>query len=714
VSPLRLVPLLLAASASAQDAAAPVQRLDPVVLTVGGAERRAFDTPFSVSVLQADDLRGAGPMVNLSEALARLPGVQALNRHNMAQDQQLSSRGFGARASFGVRGLRLYTDGIPASSPDGQGQVSHFDLAGASRVELLRGPFSALYGGSSGGVIALTSSAPKRAQVSVEGDAGSAGLRQLRASVATPLPQGFSLRAQLGRFELDGFRPQSSASRRLLTARLGWQGEQDHLTLHLNDLAQPALDPLGLTRAQFNANPDQTQAIALPQQALGEPDRFNTRKDTAQRQAGLGWRHRFNEAGALSEARVSAYAGRRAITQWQSIPVATQAAANHPGGVIDFERRYQGLDVRVSGQWPQLHWVLGLALERAEEDRRGFENLIGSGENLQLGVTGRLRRDEANQQLSREAYTQLEWRVADDWALLAGLRGGTLRYRVDDRYVVGTNGDDSGTRRYRFANPVLALQWKPAERLRAYLSLGRGFEAPTLNELAYRADGSSGLNPELRAQRSRQWEAGVKAQGESWRFDAALFEARTADEIGIASNRGGRASFRNVGRTLRRGLELSAQWQLHPTWTLQASGTLLDARYRDAFAVCAAPPCSAPSLPVAAGNRIAGTAPRSGYLELAWRPRADREVALEARAQGALVVDERNSDAAAGHGLVHVRWLERWPLPGGATLELLLRGENLFDRRVAGSVIVNEANGRFFEPGPGRQGLVSLRVVAPF
>ena len=135
--------------------------LPTVVVSGSVAERRLDEAPYAASVIDADTLRGAGPMINLSEALNRVPGLTANNRQNYAQDLQLSSRGFGARAPFGVRGLRLYTDGIPATMPDGQGQVTHFDLASAARVEVLRGPFSALYGNSSGGVIALVS-APVR------------------------------------------------------------------------------------------------------------------------------------------------------------------------------------------------------------------------------------------------------------------------------------------------------------------------------------------------------------------------------------------------------------------------------------------------------------------------------------------------------------------------------------------------------------------------
>lgn len=692
--------------------AAPAER---VVITASGAERRLFDLPYAVGTVDAEQLRAAGPMVNLSEALARVPGLVVANRSNYAQDLQINSRGFGARASFGVRGIRLYADGIPASGPDGQGQVSHFDLAGAQRIEVLRGPFSALYGSSSGGVISLVGQGATERRVLLDGDAGSAGLRQVRVGVEAPLPGGFDLRAQLGRFEADGFRPQAEVTRTLGNLRLGWQGPRDRVVAVLNALDQPALDPLGLTRAQLAQDPDQTTSVALPQSAPGQPG-FNTRKSTAQTQGGLHWKHRFDDAGALKESLVTAFAGRRAVTQWQAITVAAQqASTRQPGGVIDFDRDYRGIDGRLVWRWAldqerALQLVAGLSSERSDEDRRGFENFIGSGSTQLLGVTGALRRDERNRADTRDAFAQAEIDLGAQWVATLGVRDGRVRFRSDDRYIVGPNGDDSGTLEHRYTNPVAALQWRAAPGLQLYLSAARGFESPTFGELAYRPDGQPGFNTALLPQTSRQWELGAK-----WRetslglaLDAALFEARSEDEIGVATNQGGRQTFRNVGRTQRQGVELDLRWRLSPQWRAQLAATWLDASYSDGFLVCAAVPCAAPTLVVAAGNRIAGTLSRTAFAELAWTPRRDLEFALEARGQGRLPVNDLNSDFAAGFGLLSLRGLWRVEA-GGGRLELLTRLDNLADRRVAGSVIVNEGNARFFEPAPGRTALLSAR-----
>ncbi len=702
-----LRPTLLAALAATLLASpAMAQRpVETIVISGNGTERRAFDAPFAVTVINADALRDAGPMVNLSEALTLVPGLVANARNNYAQDLQLSSRGYGARASFGIRGLRLYSDGIPATMPDGQGQVAHFDLAGAQRVEVLRGPFSALYGSSSGGVLSVVSAPPTQRRWSLDLDAGADGFRQQRLVAEAPLAAGWHVRALASGLRTAGPRPHSAAERTLANVRLGRSTEADTLTLVLNHAEQPAQDPLGLTRAQFEADPQQT-ATQAPQ--------FNTRKSARQTQAGASWRHRFSGDGALRELQAAAYAGRRAVTQWQAIPVATQAAPAHPGGVIDFERDYGGADLRAVWRWAGgTQLVAGLNVEQQDEDRRGYENFIGTT----LGVSGALRRQESSRLRNTDVYAQAEQPLGAGFTATAGLRHGRLQLSTQDAYL--RNGDDSGSQRLHYTNPVAALQWAPAGGgWNLYVSAGRGFETPTLGELAYRPDGAPGLNSALRAQSSRQVEMGTKWRAPALNLQAelALFDARTNDEIGVLTNAGGRSAFQNVGRTQRRGAELAVRWQPHPAWRVQAAATTLSARYLDAFTACTGVPCTTTQgrVTVAPGGRIAGTQPRSAALQLAWAPPGTgREIGLELRQQGAVAVNDRNTDFAPSATTAALRASQALQL-GAGTLTLRARVDNLSGRPYVGSVIVGDANGRFFEPVTGRAWLLQAQWQQPF
>lgn len=688
---------LAACCALADQAAA-----DAVVISGSLTERAVRDAPYAIGVVDREQIRQSGPMINLSEALAGVPGILVQNRSNFAQDLQISSRGFGARAGFGVRGLRIVSDGLPATGPDGQGQVSQFDLAGAQRIEVLRGPFSALYGNSSGGVIALVSAPVDENAIRFDTDAGGFGLRQNRLSLQARDPSsGVEGTASWSQAEIDGFRPHSGAVKQQGFARAVWRGRRDEVTLLAGYLNQPADDPLGLSRAQWTLGPKQTAAQAL---------QFDTRKTLEQAQLGFTWRHRFDD-GALRETRLSAYGGQRDVAQWLAIAAAAQAPARHGGGVIDFARRVEGFEWRARWAWSDVGLVAGLALDRQRDDRRGYENFTGSGSTASVGVVGRLRRDERNDADARDAYAQAEWRFQPRWMATAGLRVGEVSLRTRDAYL--SNGDDSGRWPFTYANPVLGLRWEASPRLNLHWSAGRGFESPTLSELAYRADGLGGFNTALQAQISTQAEIGAKWRSELGSLDLALFEARTANEIGVASNAGGRSAFQNVGRTLRRGLEWGATWRMDPQWQARLAATFLWATYQDRFLTCEGVPCTLPTAVVDAGNRIAGVPRHAGHAEVLRRDPRWGDVALEWRAVGAVAVNDRNSDFASGHGLLALRWHRRWPAGAGWRLESLLRLENALDRAHAASVIVNEANGRFFEPGVPRHLLLSLRLSRP-
>ncbi|MBX3635000.1 MAG: TonB-dependent receptor [Rubrivivax sp.] len=682
---------------------------EQVVITGSAAERRIVEAPYAIGTVDAETLRAAGPMLQLSEALARVPGLQVATRNNFAQDLQVASRGFGARATFGVRGLRLYTDGIPATMPDGQGQIAHADLAGAARVEVLRGPFSVLYGNSSGGVVSVIAAPVRERTVDGALDLGSFGLRQARVGLALPLAggddaPGNDLRLGAAAMRIDGFRPHSAAERRLVHLRLGLQpgGGRDRFVLVASHHEQPAQDPLGLRREDFDADPRRTAP---------EAQQYDTRKLARQSQAGASWRHRFDD-GALREVQAAAWAGRRSVVQWLAIPATTQANPRHGGGTIDFDRLYGGAELRAVWRWERVELQAGAQHERQDDDRRGYLNHTGPVDQPVYGRTGEPRRDERNRARGSDVFAQVEWAAAPAWWISGGLRAGRVELSADDRYL--SNGDDSGARRFDHANPVLGLRWQASPALTLHASAARGFETPTLGELAYRPDGSGGFNTDLRPQLSRQAEAGAKWRSGPWQADLALFTTATRDEIAVASNSGGRASFRNIGRTARRGAELALGWEPAAAWRMTLAATLLHAELRDAFLACAGVPCAAPSLPVPAGRRIAGTQRASGFAEVAWRPGGLGEFALELRGQSRTAVDDTNSDFAPGFAVWNLRWLGRAEIGGGLAAELLARVDNVADRRHAGSVIVGEGNRRFFEPGAPRSMLLSLRLAQAF
>jgi iron complex outermembrane receptor protein len=668
----------------------------PSIVITGRRPDAQFELPLAADRLEADDIQSLRPKVDLSESLAAVPGLAVQNRQNFAQDLQISSRGFGARATFGARGLRFFVDGIPATLPDGQAQISHLDLESVGRIEVLRGPFSVLYGNAAGGVVAAFTEERERPMLSADLTLGAFGLH--REGVKAEGASGalhYTVSGAL--LTTDGPRPHSAAERGNANLRLRTVlDERTQLTLIANTLALNAKDPLGLTHAQFDADPRQTDASA-PQ--------FDTRKQVDQTQAGMLWERRLTNGDRVQ---AMVYGGTRHALQFQALPAGAQKPPTSPGGVIDLQRDYGGTDLRYTheGGSPEQPWRLaaGVALDRLHEQRQGFNNFIGP----QLGVRGALRRDETNEADALDPYLQLEWQAAPPWLWLAGLRGSTVEVRSDDHFIREGNGDDSGRLRFRHVSPVFGVTWRAQPDLALHASAGQGFETPTLSELAYRNDPAGGgttggLNTGLRPARSRHFELGAKwrrAPGTSAQLTA--FAIDTRDELAVQSNSGGRTVYQNAGRTRRTGLE--GEFETHwGGWRARVSAATLHAAYLDAF-------CNGDctSGAVAAGNRLPGAPSQTAYAELRWRgglaplaPEWRFEAAAEARASGRVRVDDRNTDAAPGYAALNLR--------AGVTrecgpwrLQLFARADNLTDRRYAGSVIVNESKGRFFEPAPGR------------
>jgi iron complex outermembrane receptor protein len=685
------------AMAAGQAQAAPI----PVVIVTGSRiEQDSFDFPAAVTIVDAQRIGDTQMRVNASEALAAIPGLVVRNRENYAQDLQISSRGFGARSAFGVRGVRLIADGIPASMPDGQGQAATFNLDLAERIEILRGPFSALYGNHSGGVVQLfTREGSGRPALETTLSGGSDGMRKVDVN-AQGEAGGIGYLIDASRFDTDGYREHSAARRdqgfAKITAR---PSDTSRLTITASTLTQDdTQDPLGVTWATFQRDPRageiDTTDPQVPQRTLAE--RYNTRKSIEHHQGGATFEQRFGE----DRLRLTAWAGNRQVIQYQSFSRGFQAPPSHSGGVVDFDRDFYGADL----QWLSVRQVLGgklsttLGVEysRSEDDRQGYENFVGN----QFGVRGALRRDETNKLSNLDPYVQTQWE-GGPWILSAGLRRSSLKVEVNDRFLA--NGNDSGAVDYSKVTPVAAVLYKVSPQLNVYASAARGFETPTLNELFYSA-GGTGFNFRLGPATSRNLEVGAKAKlGDNTRVEAALFQVRTKDELVVETSGGGRTSYRNASETLRRGMEVTLDSELGAGFSTKVALTVLRATYETGFGA------------VAAGSRLPGVPRANLFGELAWKDEGGRfGAALETVASSKVYTEDTNTERAApGYAVVNARVQARQAV-GPWRFRQFLRLNNVFDRSYVGSVIVGDANRRYYEAAPGRQWMIGVSAQYTF
>ena len=653
--------------------------LKEIVISASRAEQRRFDAPGAIDSVEVDPFHTASPLVNLSELMSGVAGLQIRDRQNFAQDLQVSVRGFGTRSTFGVRGVRILVDGIPATMPDGQGQAATANLTSVKRIELLRGPLAQLYGNAAGGVLQLFTKDPPvtsgKPEYGLSAGFGSNKQRHFDGGIGGGSDTLSGL-LDVSRYSTDGFRDHSAARRVQLNTKVVAKPSSDTtITGIVNLFDQPlAQDPLGLTHAQFEQNPRQVILAA---------NTFNTRKTIEQQQAGVVVDHRLSATDTLN-ARL--YGGARKVDQKLALLT---------NGVVNLDRNYAGL----GASWTHttrinalpLRWTVGVEADQLKETRKGYDNIGGN--------SGALRRNEDDSASNRDLFGQVDWTFAPDWQAIAGVRASTVRFKVDDHFNPAATRT-SGNVEYRNTSPVVGLVWHAAETLNVYANLGTGFETPTLAESAYRPDGAAGPNFALKPSKSTQSEIGIKSRSGRHTVDAALFDARSRDEI-VSQTSGGRATFQNADRTRRRGVEASwsANWAGAST---RIGYTLLDARF-DA-------PYSNALGTVPAGNRLPGVPRHSLSAEVETSLGNSMKGGLEMRVESKTSVNDRNSDAAPGYAVFNARLGKEFTFDG-VKMVLYGRLDNLLARNYAGSVIVNDANGRYFEPAAGRRLFVGVRTL---
>lgn len=655
--------------------------LEPVVVTGTYAPSTSFDLPFSVDSLERSQFADGQLGVNLSEALGRVPGLVVQNRQNYAQDLQISSRGYGARSAFGIRGLKLISDGIPASTPDGQGQAATLNLDVAERIEVLRGPTSAIYGSNAGGVIQMFSrdgSGP--AKVGAATTFGSDGFNKNRVYSEGGNDQaGFIVDAS--RLDTDGYRDHSAARRDQTFAKVHVNPDEDsRVALIFSSLEQNGTqDPLGQTWQGYKDDPRSVSSNA---------ETYNTRKSIHHQQLGVNYERAFDDATLQA----TLYGGKRSVIQYLAIPQGAPANTRGGGGVVDFDREFHGGTLRwiqpVTGVPGELKFTVGADYDQSRDDRRGYQNFSGTT----LGVKGELRRDEVDTATSLDPYLQAHWQW-ERWTLEAGLRHSSMRMKVNDRFQ--SDGDASGSKTYQRTLPSVSLMYAFTPDLQGYISAGKAFETPTQAEMAYSANVQGGFNFGLQPATSTQYELGLKARPDAYtRVNAAVFEIRTRDEIVIDASQNGRTSYHNAGKTLRRGLELGVQRELNPQWQANLAYTLLDATYDQDF--------SQRGELIEKGNRLPGVPRSSLFAELLWKPLTGISMGLEGQYRSKVYVEDSNQKRAAP-GYTVFNWRTQFEQTVGPwTFRELLRLDNLFDRQYVGSVIVGDGNDRFYEAAPGR------------
>ena len=688
--------LLIAASAWAQEQAAPTT-LPPVVVTVTrDVARSPLELPFAITRVAPDSLRPGQRNLAADETLMLVPGVSVANRNNPTQDPRIAVRGFGARAAFGVRSVRILRDGIPLTLPDGQTPTDYLDLASVGSVEVIRGSASALYGNAAGGVVEFRSSAPPVSPVVVDlrGLDGSDGLQRWSAGVGgtlTPL----RYQALVTRTEQDGYRRYARQKtthgtgrvlHTLAGAEVAWQAQLFSMPV--------AENPGALTAAEMAADPRRAVAFSVTKRA---------RKEVSQSQLSVTATRPLSEG----ELTASLYGGTRDLDNPLTF------------AVVAIDRTTFGGSVRVTSAaspFGDRHRLsAGVDLQRLDDDRKNFENCNGvttataACPRADTVERGALRLDQREVVTSIGPFVRDELTIGERVHLHVGLRADYVIFDIEDRFVIsagpGQNPDDSGRRTLRAWSPMAGVLARVGTLTSAYANISTAFETPTATELGNRPEGAGGINRDLEPQTATTLEVGLKGiVGTRLRYDIAGFLTGVKDELIPFEVPGGagRRYFRNAGRTIRRGLEAGLELSAGPA-TFASAYSYSDFRF-DEYAVTTGTVTERYD-----DNRIPGIPVHQLQGSVTWRWSG---LFLTAEGIGAsrMLVDDANTSAAAGWGIANARVGGRIRL-GATTIVPVLGVQNLFDRRYVGSVVINAAGGRYFEPAPERTVAVGLSLT---
>jgi len=661
------------------------------------AARSPLELPFAWSRATIDD-RPALRRSGVGDLLLGVPGVQVQDRANPSQDPRIAIRGFGARSAFGVRGVRVLRDGIPLTLPDGQTPLDWLDLESVGRVDVIRGTAAALYGNAAGGVIDFRSRAPSERPFALDARAwDGGGLRRGSVLVSgsrrdtTGLVQGGGWLGSFTRTTGDGPRQWSQLDATSAFAR--------------------ALATVGGTRFEVQGTrydtPRAENTGALTEAELARdpqlPDSLNITR-------------RSRKAVEHSQLSLVAARGDGANTLNASLFVGTRTLDNPlPFAVVAVDRRVAGGSLHGAFRTTRLPWPVrlggGVDAQRQVDDRLNLENCAARAASSPAtslcpqpgNERGATRLDQQERVGGLGAYMRAEVEAPHRLFASAALRYDRVNFVTRDRFVTATNLDDSGARVLSAVSPMFGVSWRARPLLSVYANLSTAFETPTITELTNQDNGAAGLNALLDPQRTRTTEVGV--QGLLWsrlRADVALFRATVRDELVPfdVPNQPGRRAFRNAGRTSRQGIETSLNTStsivdvgVSHTWSKFAFDT-----YRVGTANFDGKVI--PGIPAHLLQAYV-TARHAGWF-----------ATVDGTASSRVSANDAGTVFAAGYATWNVRAGYSAPRVGHVRLEPTLGIENMFDRRYAGSVVVNATRSRFFEPGLPRRLTFVMRVQA--
>lgn len=666
-------------------------QVQSLIVNATRLDKPLYSVPTSVSIVDQEAIQAGKQQLGLDESLVRVPGVFMQNRYNFAQDLRISIRGFGSRATFGIRGIKLYVDGIPATLPDGQGGVDSIDIGSLQRMEVIRGPSSSLYGTAAGGVINMYTESGPIDKPFVEGrvSIGSHNFKKVQLKAGGQNDK-LNYLVNISRTELGGYREHSETRNVLFNSKFRYDiDDTSDLTLTLNAVDSPkADDPGGLRRVGNAFNVDLTD----PTDAQRNNLRFDAGESVKQQQIGLLY---YKTLGEKHEFRLRNYYVFRDFDNRLPFGDFSGLGITPSGGIVELNRFFVGGGAQYSYSDALMghknRMTLGIDIDSQQDERVNFTNIVDSP------VVGPKSLDQDEDVFSWGIYLQNEFSITDSLELSAGIRYDEIEYDFKDHYFVDVT-DDSGKIRFSEWSPQAGLLWQLNPSINLFANVSTSFEAPSSREFA-NPTAVGGFNSSLTAQTAVNYEVGVKGVfSPTSHYELSLFKIETEDELVLAgTNPAGSDFFENAGETIRKGLEASVTFEALKNTNVTMSYTYSDFEF-DNFS------SGGTSF---SGNTLPGIPEQTAFVELAYKSPRGYFVVWDTQYVSEVEVDNANSDAAASYSVSNLRAGFSSNV-GDSVISPFIGINNIFDKKYMGAVRVNESNSRFFEPAP------ELNVFAGF
>jgi len=634
--------------------------LSEVALQAPKTETPRNQLPFSLSVQSVDEFQKIYQQLSLQEYLVAVPGLFTQNANNYAQDLRISLRGFGARAAFGIRGIKLIVDGIPETTPDGQGQLDNLPLGLLSSVEVLRGPSASLYGNASGGVLYLnTLDQLENETIQLQSRLGAYGFQSYQLNTSLKGEKTVAL-IHINRTKTDGFRQNSGFEQTLFNTKIKHRlSSKSTLQLQLNYTDSPrAEDAGGITLEDTELDWSQARQRNVA---------YDTYESVNQFKSGLRWQQYWGEQWNLDT-----YGFYTFRDFYGKLPFEN-------GGIIDLTRNYFGFGSRLNYIQDKHRWQIGIETAQQADQRDRYLNLNGAQGSL--------------------SFSQLESFGSFGIYILDEVRWEKVLLRTSLRYDDLRLGADSISedQTYQVLNPSVGLSYEVASQHRLFADFSSSFETPALSELSANPSGAEGLNLELEPARALNYELGWKGLWAKIRMEANVFFIESTNEILPYELEAfpGRSFYRNAGATQRWGVEVfgSYQWE---QWELQASMTQAQYRFTENN--------------TSEGNTLPGIPNSQFFLQVGYTSLQNWQFQLTGEHIGSLYADTDNA--------VQIEAFQKVRLQGGKTIALgdlelnLFAGiNNLFDVRYFDNIRLNAFGGRYYEPAPGRNAFFGLSAA---